>query len=325
MRERLRHHIRTQSASFGRFARSRRGGGTLTASAALLCAGTLLAASGDDGGQSPYVAVGSAGHSEAGDSGKPVPPKGGVKMVPLPREGQGAGSSDGSGTGSSPGSSGEGAPGAGGATGSGSGSGAGSGSDSGSAGQSPSAPQETPGGGGAPDTSAPGSGGGSNGGSGGGSSGSGSGSGKANPEGPAKVDAGKPHRAKLDDRWCEKVSVVFRNTGGRAAKSGTVTFETHIIGALGVDWGTIKTERALPAPIGPGERKKGSWNVCVDQWRVPLGMRVKTEDVRVELGKKPEKPQKDAAREDGDAKAGDSRSGGDGEQKSGGGVLGTGL
>ncbi|MET9376313.1 hypothetical protein ABZX98_19515 [Streptomyces sp. NPDC002992] len=73
--------------------------------------------------------------------------------------------------------------------------------------------------------------------------------------------------------------MTFRNTGGRAATSGTVTFATHIIGALGVDWATIESTQPLPAPIPAGTAKTRTYTVCVDSWRVPLGMRVDTQKV----------------------------------------------
>ncbi|MFH8489914.1 hypothetical protein [Streptomyces longisporoflavus] len=91
-----------------------------------------------------------------------------------------------------------------------------------------------------------------------------------------------PQRKPADDRWCEKVTVSFRNTGGSPVRSGTVTFETHVIGGLGVDWATIKSTEKLPAPIDAGKTVKKTWPVCVDAWRVPLGMHVETRDVSVE-------------------------------------------
>jgi hypothetical protein len=60
-----------------------------------------------------------------------------------------------------------------------------------------------------------------------------------------------------------------------------VTLGTHIIGALGIDWATIGSTEALPAPIAAGARKAGTWTVCVDAWRVPLGMHIETRDVSV--------------------------------------------
>ncbi len=63
------------------------------------------------------------------------------------------------------------------------------------------------------------------------------------------------------------------------ARSGTVTFATHIIGALGVDWATITPSQPLPAPIGAGSTRSKTYTVCVESWRVPLGMRVETQDV----------------------------------------------
>jgi hypothetical protein len=73
--------------------------------------------------------------------------------------------------------------------------------------------------------------------------------------------------------------VTFTNTGGTAARSGTVTFATHIIGALGIDWATITTTQPLPAPIAGGTSKTQAYTVCVESWRVPLGMRVETRNV----------------------------------------------
>ncbi|MEU6373992.1 hypothetical protein [Streptomyces sp. NPDC046909] len=99
--------------------------------------------------------------------------------------------------------------------------------------------------------------------------------------GPAVLTVSEPERAAGDQRWCEKVTLVFRNSGGSAVRSGTVTFGTHIIGALGIDWGTVESEVALPAPVGAGERTEKTWTVCVDTWRVPLGMHIETRDVDV--------------------------------------------
>ncbi len=73
----------------------------------------------------------------------------------------------------------------------------------------------------------------------------------------------------------------FTNSGGTAVRSGTITFGTHIIGALGIDWATIESTKQLPTPIAPGTSKTKSWTVCVDSWRVPLGMHVETQDVSV--------------------------------------------
>jgi hypothetical protein len=86
-------------------------------------------------------------------------------------------------------------------------------------------------------------------------------------------------RAAADERWCEEVTVEFRNTGGSPARSGTVTFATHIIGGLGIDWATRESTAPLPVPIGAGAARKKTYTVCVDAWRVPLGMRIETRDV----------------------------------------------
>ncbi|MFE9645465.1 hypothetical protein ACFYO0_15385 [Streptomyces sp. NPDC006365] len=90
-----------------------------------------------------------------------------------------------------------------------------------------------------------------------------------------------PAREPTDKRWCEQVTLDFHNTGGSAVRSGTVTFETHIIDSLGIDWATIKSAEKLPAPVGAGARKEKTWTVCVDAWRVPLGMHIETRDVSV--------------------------------------------
>lgn len=99
---------------------------------------------------------------------------------------------------------------------------------------------------------------------------------------PATLVVGAPEREATDRRWCEKVTLSFRNTGGTAVRSGTVSLGTHIIGALGIDWATIGSTRDLPAPIAPGAGTEKSWTVCVDAWRVPLGMHVETRDVSVQ-------------------------------------------
>ncbi len=98
---------------------------------------------------------------------------------------------------------------------------------------------------------------------------------------PAKLTVGDPEREPTDKRWCERVTLDFHNSGGTAVRSGTVTFGTHIIGALGIDWATIESTEKLPAPIGAGARKEKTWTVCVDSWRVPLGMHIETRDVTV--------------------------------------------
>ncbi|MFF1812111.1 hypothetical protein ACFVXW_23760 [Streptomyces sp. NPDC058251] len=144
-------------------------------------------------------------------------------------------------------------------------------------------------------TSSDGSGGnsdGTGGGSGGSHGGSGGGGTSSSPAptqskpgtgaGPAVLGVGTPSREATDQRWCEKVTVSFRNTGGTAVRSGTVTFGTHIIGALGIDWATIESTEDLPAPIAAGAKKDKTWTVCVDAWRVPLGMHIETRDVSVQ-------------------------------------------
>lgn len=88
-------------------------------------------------------------------------------------------------------------------------------------------------------------------------------------------------RAGTDQRWCEDVTLTLHNSGGTAVRSGTVTFETHVIDALGIDWATRESTAPLPTPIAAGAREKRTWTVCVDAWRVPLGMHIETRDVSV--------------------------------------------
>ncbi|GHE03606.1 hypothetical protein [Streptomyces alanosinicus] len=98
---------------------------------------------------------------------------------------------------------------------------------------------------------------------------------------PAALVWGRPTTKAVDQRWCQKVTVGFRNSGGTAVRSGSVTFGTHIIGALGIDWGTVDSAADLPVPITPGAHKSPTWTVCIDAWRVPLGMHIETRDVSV--------------------------------------------
>ena len=223
-----------------------RRGAAIGASAAVVCLGAVLAAcgGGSGGGRDGYVAVGAAGGPPSGV----VTPTGGVRVVPLPgagaEEDTDGNSADPRGTSSGTARPTPGAVASGGAK---------SGrtpSDSASVSPSPSrtAGPATP----------------------------------TAPTTPAALTWSEPERAAGDERWCEDVTLEFRNSGGSAVRSGAVTFGTHIIGALGVDWGTVVTEVALPAPIGAGARKGKTWTVCVDAWRVPLGMHIETRDVAVQ-------------------------------------------
>ncbi|MET8560737.1 hypothetical protein ABZV75_09000 [Streptomyces flaveolus] len=101
------------------------------------------------------------------------------------------------------------------------------------------------------------------------------------PATPADLSWGDPATEDTDERWCQKVTVAFHNSGGTAVRSGSVTFGTHVIGALGIDWGTVESTVELPVPVAPGGRRSPTWTVCVDAWRVPLGMRIETRDVSV--------------------------------------------
>ncbi|WP_406495895.1 hypothetical protein OG936_17910 [Streptomyces sp. NBC_00846] len=277
----MRRHIRDSTG---------RRGTVIVASAAVLCLGGTLAACGGGTANEGYVAVGAAGTGPERPLAGAVAPSGKVTLVPLDRGGKAGGDTkdskgdkgsrsaggraDGDG-GPSPDTSADASP------------DGGTGAVDGKAGQTPGAP-------GTAGTGDAGSTGGTSGGSGsgstGGSGGTGSGStdpappyvpapGSTTPAGPAVLVVGAPERAATDERWCEKVTVGFRNTGGSPARSGTVTFATHVIGGLGIDWATVESSAPLPAPIDAGAARTKTYTVCVDAWRVPLGMHVETRDV----------------------------------------------
>ncbi|MFJ8635115.1 hypothetical protein [Streptomyces sp. NPDC093568] len=229
------------------------------ASAAVVCLGGAPAACGGGGGGDGFVATGAAGVPPR-VSGTAVAPTGEVTLVPLdgPVGGSGgdAGSRDSSGRGGSQEPATTRAAGGAGTQSPASPSSEPTGpmlTPSGSASGSPAAPST-------PATTIPA---------------------PAATPAPAKLTVSDPEREPTDQRWCEKVTLGFHNSGGTAVRSGTVTFGTHIIGALGIDWATIESTRDIPAPIGAGAHKERTWTVCVDAWRVPLGMRIETRDVTV--------------------------------------------
>ncbi|GAA2653776.1 hypothetical protein GCM10010307_65650 [Streptomyces vastus] len=248
--------------------RGRRGAVAGASAAVALCLGGVLAACGGGGSDDEgYVAVGAAGGSPPA-SGAGAAPTGEVSLVPL--EGAPGSHGDG-GRGRS-----EGAPGPDGA-------GSGGAREPGTepaAGPSPSAGQGTSGGEGGSGRAEGREEGRTEGSPAPSSSAGDSDSGTA-PHTPAALNVSDPAREPTDKRWCEKVTLDFHNTGGSAVRSGTVTFETHIIDLLGIDWATIKSAEKLPAPVGAGARKEKTWTVCVDAWRVPLGMHIETRDVSV--------------------------------------------
>ncbi|MEU6301636.1 hypothetical protein [Streptomyces chartreusis] len=248
------------------------------ASAAVVCLGGTLAACGGGGGDDGYVATGAAGGPPR-VSGTAAAPTGEVTLVPLdgPESGgaadSGTGGSGGGGAGSDNSPDSEGSQGQTSAAGTGpEGTDGPAGPPSGTRGpaDTPAGSATTPGGSTGTST------GGSTGGSGNGPASS------APPPSPAKLAVSDPVRKPTDKRWCEKVTLDLRNSGGTPVRSGTVTFGTHIIGALGIDWATIESSEELPAPIGAGEHKEKTWTVCVDAWRVPLGMHIETQDVSVQ-------------------------------------------
>ncbi|MEV7233161.1 hypothetical protein AB0N06_03965 [Streptomyces sp. NPDC051020] len=265
------------------FGSTGRRGTVIAASAAVLCLGGALAAcaagAGDGDG---YAAVGAAGTGPEKAPKGPVAPSGRVTLIPLDGEGGGSG-----GTEPRPGSSAaSGDSGGTGGTGSGAGDrtsgGARSSSRSGgtSAGTTGGAAGSAVGTGSAGSTDGSGTGGTTSGGAGDSSATpSPSAPGSTAPAGPAVLTLGAPERTAADHRWCEKVTAEFRNTGGSPVRSGTVTFATHIIGGLGIDWATVETTAPLPAPIDAGAAREKTYTVCVDAWRVPLGMHVETRGI----------------------------------------------
>lgn len=256
-----------------------RRGTVIAASAAVLCLGGVLAACGGGTADEGYVALGAAGTDPGRDPTGAVAPSGKVTLVPLDRGGKGR----------DPGRGGDGGGGedAGGRSG-GREPSPGTSDRADGSGDAGAASGGTPGPSGTPGASGPGSGSGDTGGTGGTGGGSTtpatpSAPGSTAPAGPAVLAVGTPVRAAADERWCEKVTVEFRNTGGSPARSGSVTFATHVIGALGVDWATIESTGPLPAPIDAGAARTETYTVCVDAWRVPLGMHVETRDVTAVL------------------------------------------
>ncbi|WP_079070964.1 hypothetical protein [Streptomyces yokosukanensis] len=263
---------RTTRATRATWTHGRRGAVT-AASAAVVVLGGVLAACAGHGPGGGYVAIGAAGGPERGSTTRAAP-TGSVSLVPLDSGKNGA--KDG---GKARGTNGRDTP---------SGSrgpsnspvdAPGSGQPSGSPGDTGSAQQVTPSadppgtsagtpGPAAPTPPTPGS--------------PTPTTGPGRTATPAALSWGKPTTKAVDQRWCQKVTVGFHNSGGTAVRSGSVTFGTHIIGALGIDWGTVDSAADLPVPIAPGAHKSPTWTVCVDAWRVPLGMHIETRDVSVQ-------------------------------------------
>ncbi|MER6101217.1 hypothetical protein ABT115_02445 [Streptomyces sp. NPDC001832] len=257
-----------------------RRGTVIAASAAVLCLGGALAACGGGTADNGYVAVGAAGTGPGRTPSGAVAPSGKVTLVPLDRGGKDGGDAKGDKGGGSAGGRADG----GGPSPDASADG-GTGAAGGKTGRTPGAARTA----GAGSTSSGSSGGGGTGGSGGMGSGStapappSAPAPGSTPPAPAVLVLGVPERAAADERWCEKVTVEFRNTGGSPARSGAVTFATHIIDGLGIDWATIESSEPLPAPIDAGAARTKTYTVCVDAWRVPLGMHVETRDVTAVL------------------------------------------
>ncbi|MCW2872147.1 hypothetical protein [Actinacidiphila oryziradicis] len=220
---------------------SRLGAVLAAASAAVAFLGLVATFSPGNSGHSGHIAVGAVGASPGPTAN--IPPDEGVALVPLDPSGSRSPSA------SRPDPA---------AIGTSAGTGAGTGADGTDASHASAipttgadAPQSSP--------SAPG--------------------GPSVPAKPAHLIVSAVERTPEDVRWCERVTVTFRNTGDRAATSGAVVFGTHIIDAFGIDWATVGTDEPVPVPITGGAKREKAWEVCVDAWRVPLGMHIETQDV----------------------------------------------
>ncbi|MHB9860271.1 hypothetical protein [Streptomyces sp. YIM S03343] len=251
------------------------------AMAAVVCLGGVLTGCGSGGGHGGYAAVGAPGVSGPASGG----PTGDVTFVPLDGGGSGSGGRDRGGSPSGPGA----------ADGTGTKSGPGTDTSTGTAtaGSAGSADSASPGNPGSPTTAAPTAPGARH----GRTTAPAPPPGTSAPPAPAALTWSDPERADGAHRWCDEVTVGFRNSGGSPVRSGTVTFGTHIIDALGIDWATVRSTQDLPVPIAAGARTSKSWTVCVESmgvppvraeprtWgSVPLGMHVETRDLSVQWG-----------------------------------------
>ncbi|MEY9965661.1 hypothetical protein ABIA33_003707 [Streptacidiphilus sp. MAP12-16] len=100
---------------------------------------------------------------------------------------------------------------------------------------------------------------------------------------PASLSASAPSDSAGSQRWCQNVTLTLTNSGGRAADAATVTFSTHVIGALGTDWWTYQTQQPLHAPVPGHASATETWSVCLDSWRVPAGMHLETRSASIAL------------------------------------------
>ncbi|GAB7032076.1 hypothetical protein AB0G35_34065 [Streptomyces sp. NPDC021749] len=261
-----------------------------SASAAVLCLGVLLTGC-EDAADRGHVAVGAAGPGDAQAPQRPVPPRDGIELTPYDGNGGGDGGGSGSGMGHGDGRS----------SGSGSG-GARSGRTEAGTGSSATAPGASrPGGGSTGGQKAPSPGSHGPHGSHGtptptprpddpaqpphhGSPAPPKPGVPAGPDAPSGPLVGHPVLAGSDVRWCQNVSLDFVNIGDHPVTTGKVTFGSHVIGSLGIDWATLTSTHELPLPLAPGKKRTGSWRVCVDAWRVPLGMHLDTRDITFAWG-----------------------------------------
>ena len=104
------------------------------------------------------------------------------------------------------------------------------------------------------------------------------------PLSPAALSASAPTTGATAHRWCQNVTLALTNSGGQAATAAMVTFSTHVIGSLGVDWWTYATSQPLRAPVPGHASATESWTVCLDDWQVPAGMHMETRAASVSSG-----------------------------------------
>ena len=104
------------------------------------------------------------------------------------------------------------------------------------------------------------------------------------PLSPAALSVSTPVTGATAHRWCQDVTLTLTNSGGQPAITATVTFATHVIGSLGVDWWTYTTSQPLRTPVPGHASATETWTICLDDWQVPAGMHLETRTAGVSSG-----------------------------------------
>ena len=104
------------------------------------------------------------------------------------------------------------------------------------------------------------------------------------PLSPAVLSVSAPVTGATAHRWCQDVTLTLTNSGGQPATAATVTFATHVIGSLGVDWWTYTTSQPLRTPVPGHASATETWTICLDDWQVPAGMHLETRTAGVSSG-----------------------------------------